>query len=384
MALTATAARVMQLASVWLDSGAFGFVPQANGSYIAGLSEGSDTFPFTNVGRWYQSTNDGLTWSAKGQTVGIFGASVLFPTNVHENIVLAPVWDIPSGKAGIIRSTDFAQNWSFVFGLLGPTPGSGRTVEVFGTQSWNRTQAIAWGQFDGSNVNPPFTYALSTNAGASWTPQVSWDIGDAQDKCNAMGIGSGGTVYAQYTKFTGVNRTSNFARSDNYGSTWTTLSAPPGGTSTPPNFGSAICCFDNTNLVLAGGIRTSPASSTPAVWWSDDAGASLNLVPAADIDDFPSGSFFTDSLEVKRLTRDACLLTIDQQNGSAGSPWRISLDKGHTYPITVTQGGSGPRTYQIPLGKIITTRTGAILAALWASDDYETADLELWRITVDC
>ena len=87
---------------------------------------------------------------------------------------------------------------------------------------------------------------------------------------------------------------------------------------------------------------------------------------------------------MKRITQDAAILSVDQQNGTAGSPWRLSGDKGHTFPIVVTPEGSSWTTYQMPAGPMVITRKGAALAALWASSTYDTANLEIWRIQLSC
>jgi hypothetical protein len=381
---TATASKRLSYGPVSVSSGCYGVVAQADGSYVAGLSETSDDFPFPTSSRWYRSTDQGLTWTLVGTTQGIYGNDEYFPSNVHANIILAPIATPFDNSVSLVRSVNNGATWNTVLGAIAPVPGSGRFPALYGVQSFDRTKAICWGELDGDANNPPYTYGLSTDAGANWTPHTSWDAGDFNDYCNTMGIAENGTIYAQYTKFGGVNRTSNFARSDNGGSSWTVLSAPPGGTGTPPNAGRAIACLTPSKIVMCGNGGTAPLSSTPFVWWSDDSGATLHQLSSSDIASWPTGSFSTWCQEVKRLTRDAVWLSLDQQNGSAGSPWRISLDEGHTYEVVVDPSGASWATYQQPLGKVCVTRDGHILSTLWSSADYNTADLEIWRTTFTC
>lgn len=384
MSLTATARKTATLLTTGPSSGLYGTISQANGKYIAGVSESPDTFPPFSVSHWYVSNDQGRTWSATTTENGIYGEDQRFSCNVTDNILLAP-YAIPSTNSeGIMRSTDGGNTFSSVF-LASPAgaPPSG-APGIFGIQTFQRTHAIAWGLLDGNTTPPAKIYALSSDSGAHWTPVGAFDPGDQFDIANAVGVAELGTVFMQYTKFGGVNRTSNFARSDDFTSSWTVLSAPPGGTATPPNLATAITCFDPTHLAMCGVVFVTPAASTPGVWWSDDAGASLNRLSSSDIDDWPTGSGNEWCYEVKRLTRDACILAVSQENAGPGSPWRISLDQGHTYPISVTPDGTSWQLYQIPFGKIVTTRDGGILALLWQSEDYSTVELSAFRIEIHC
>jgi hypothetical protein len=381
MSLTAAAQKVFSTGSISTSSGAFGIVRQLNGRLVAGCGIGSDTFPFPNSGAWLYSEDNGASWHTLSSTDGVFGQTFIFPTNIKNNIIVTPTYNIPGGVPAIIRSTNSGASWSTVFG---PVSSSGRGAFISGCQSYGNGNAVAWGELSGVGTDPPKIFGISTDEGATWSPVDSWDIGDKFDYCNALGIAEDGTWYAQYTKFGGINRTTNFARTDDFGTSWTTLGAPPGGSGTPPNFANAITCFDSHTLAMTGVLADPSRESPPGVWWSNDDGATLNLVSPGDIVNCPTTGTEVQGLEVKRLTRDACLLAFDQQTGTAGSPWRISLDQGQTYPIEITPTGSTWSTYQIPYGKIVVTLDGHILGWLWQSEDYSTAELSLWRITVDC
>ena len=381
---TATAELLQVLQGAIVISTSYGIVSQHDGSYVAGTSEGTFDFPPSATGRWYRSTNNGLTWSSIGTSEAFNALIAAFPTNIHSNIIVIGAEEPASQTALIQRSTNSGASWSTVYSATPAATPNGRLPFIAGVQSFNKTHAIAWGQLDGDFSNPPMLYALSNNAGATFSPAASFDIGDGFDLATACGIAEDGTIFLQYTKNGGVNRTSNFARSDNGGSTWTTLGSPPGGDGTPPNVASAICCFSKTTLAMVGQLNLVPNESAPGVWWSDDAGASLNLLSASDIADWPSGDFVTRCDEIKRLTRDACILSLDQQNGTPGSPWRISIDQGHTYPIAVTFPSGSWKTYQSPAGKIVVTRTGKILAPLNQSDDFSSWSLAIYGITLHC
>jgi len=384
MSIAVTATKVFALTGQGLSSGCFGVVQQQNGTYLAGFHNTSDDYPYPSTGYWYKSTDQGASWSTAGTSAGLYGQAGAFAANVHANILLAPAFVPPTNTAKIIRSTNQAASFSDVFSEAPASSPNGRQPFVNGVLTYNRTHAIAWGQLDGNKTHTPRTYGLSDDAGATWTTYDTFDLGDSNDLANACGIADGGRFYLQYTRFGGANRVSAFARTDDAAANWTPLSAPPGGTGTPPNHAIAIACFTDTDVALAGRIGASPISSQPGLWYSDDAGVNLTLLSSSDVADWPSGSFYTYAYELKRLTRDAALLGIDQQNGTPGSPWRITLDKGHTYPITVTPSGSSWRTYQTPFGSSVVTRDGHILCTLWASDDYNTADLEIWRLSLSC
>ena len=384
MAFTATATPLQTLLTTHVISGAYGIVAQADGSYIAGVSEGDFNFPPVATGYWYKSTNNGTSWTQVGTSQGFNALSAAFPTNIQSNIICIGS-EIPSNSTSLIqRSTNGGISWSDVFTAVpNPTPPA-RFPFIAGVQSFNLTKAIAWGQLSGDASDPAELFAISTNAGASWTPEATFDSGDQFDLANACGIADDSTIYLQYTKRGGVNRTSNFARSDDGGAAWTTLGTPPGGTGTPTNVAVAICCFSKTDLAMGGQIGTSPTTSTPGVWWSDDAGASLHLLSASDIASWQSVSFTTRTHEIKRLTRDACIMAIDKSTGSPGSPWRISLDQGHTYPIVVNLSTGSWQNYGAPTGKIVVTRTGRILAPLKQSNDATNFTHTIFGIDIQC
>jgi hypothetical protein len=384
MALTAVATLLQTLQATIVISAGYGIVAQADGSYVAGVSEGTFNFPPTAVGTWYRSTNNGTSWSQIGTSSGFNAQTAAFPTNIQSNIICIGAESPATQIARIQRSTNFGASWTDVFSV-GPsaTPPS-RIPFIAGVQSFNLTKAIAWGQLDGLRSNPAMLYGISTDAGASFTGHSTFDAGDGFDLANACGIADDSTIYLQYTKRGGVNRTSHFARSDDGGSTWTTLGTPPGGTGTPTNTSEAICCFTKEAIALGGQIGTNPVNSIPALWWSDDAGATLHLLSSSDVANWPSGSFSTRTDEIKRLTRDAAILAIDRQAGGGGSPWRISLDQGHTYPIEVTLSAGSWEPFQSPTGKIVVTRTGRILAPLKQSPDGTDWTHSIFGIDVIC
>ena len=273
MSLAGVATRVFQLSNLSLNSGSHGVISQADGSYLCGLAIGSDDYPYPQLSTWYRSVDDGLTWTSRGQTQGVGGQSWAQAANMFTNVALAPTYDLTSNEAAIYRSINGGASWSTVFGPIGPTPLDGRQPEIYGVNSFGKTNAIAWGRLDGTRSNPPYIHALSSNAGVSWTPQLAWDEGNANDVCNAMGIAAEGRIFAQYTKFGGPDRVSAFARSDNGGVSWTTLTAPGGGAGTPPNSTFSIACLTQDDIILAGYLGATPAASHPGVWYSSDAGA---------------------------------------------------------------------------------------------------------------
>lgn len=384
MALTATATKLQTLLTTGPSSGNYGVISQADGSYVAGIADTSDTYPYPSTAYWFRSLNQGRSWSQISTTDGIYGEDQYFHCNVTQNIVLAPFIIPASNSMGITRSTDGGTHWTTVFSASPAGSPPSRLPFARGISTFQKTHAIAWGILSGDGTPPVPIYALSSDSGASWTPVPTFDSGDKDDTANACGIAENGTIYLQYTKLGGINRTSNFARSDDFASTWTTLGALPGGTGHPPNEATAITCFDANNIAIAGVAYHSGGSAAPGVWYSDDAGATLHQLAGSDIDDWPGSSGNDWCYEVKRLTREACILSLAQENAGPGSPWRISLDKGHTYPISVTPSGTSWQTYQIPFGKIVTARDGGILALLWQSNDYGTVELSAFRIEIVC
>lgn len=384
MALTAVANRVLQHNAISVSSGAYGVVAQRDGSYLFGITETSDNFPFPTSSSWYRSTDNGTTWAHVGDATGMLGQTYAFPTNQGDNVITAPWWDGPTNAVGIQRSLDGGVTWTDVFTAAIAGSPNGRSVTVRGTQSYGQTKGIAWGELDGNKGNPPKIYGLTTNRGATWTVSSSPDIGNSDDIANACGIAEDGTIYLQYTKFGGAFRVPGFARSDDGGISWTVLTPPSGGAGSPPNFTIAICCFDKTHIVLAGAKGHSGGNAQPGIWWSDDAGVTLHILSSADVTNWPTTSGNVYSYEIKRLTRDACLLAFEQQTGSAGSPWRISTDQGHTFPVEVTAGVGGFETYQVPYGKAVMTRDGGILAPVWQSPDYNNATVALYKIALSC
>ena len=86
MAFTATATPLQTLLTTHVISGAYGIVAQADGSYIAGVSEGDFNFPPVATGYWYKSTNNGTSWTQVGTSQGFNALSAAFPTNIQSNI----------------------------------------------------------------------------------------------------------------------------------------------------------------------------------------------------------------------------------------------------------------------------------------------------------
>lgn len=384
MAFTATATKVFTRTGMDFNSSTYGVIAQADGSYLAGSSQPSSSFPFPTSANWYRSTNNGLSWSFVQTTNGFFSQYFAFPCNVHANVALASS-ETPSNNGwDLMRSTDGGASWSDVFSCAPAASPNGRFVAIWGAQSYDRDKVIIWGELDGDENNAPALYALSTDAGASFTIQAPWDEGDFDDFADAFGIAADGFWWFAYTKFGGMNRESYLARSENYGATWGTPLRTRRSDGSNWVAGTAITAFDQQNILFAATNGLSPTSSVPGLWWSDDAGDSLTHVPAADVASWPSGSFYSTIREVKRLTRDSCIIAFDQQNGTPGSPWRISLDKGQTFPIVVNLSGGSFPDYVIPFGKICTTRDGKILAMLCESSDYVDFEHCIYRIEIDC
>ena len=241
-----------------VNTGAYGIISQADGSYLAGVSHSADSFPFPTSSEWYRSTDNGATWSARGSYNGLHGQQGAFPTNIHENILVAHADQPANNSIEIYRSTDGAGTFGTVYSAsVAPSP-NGRTVKIWGLQSYQRTKAIAWGELDGDNQNPAMLYAISTNAGASWTPVNTFDSGNQFDHATGFGLAAGGTFYMTYIKFGGQDRQSWLARSNNYGSSWTPLLRTRRSDNTGFVFISPISCFDSENF-CCGGIQQSLA-----------------------------------------------------------------------------------------------------------------------------
>ena len=106
MAFTATATPLQTLLTTHVISGAYGIVAQADGSYIAGVSEGDFNFPPVATGYWYKSTNNGTSWTQVGTSQGFNALSAAFPTNIQSNIICIGS-EIPSNSTSLIqRSTN--------------------------------------------------------------------------------------------------------------------------------------------------------------------------------------------------------------------------------------------------------------------------------------
>lgn len=384
MAITSTITPLQSFGPFNMSAGAYGAISQGDGSYLAAYSTWSTPFPQFGTAHWLQSIDRGLTWNARGTHIGIPGAAQLFPTNCRSNIALAPFFDYPTSDAGIVRSVDAGATWSEVYRDGVATSPNGRSVNIFGVQSFGRTNAIAWGELDGNNTNPPMIWGTSNNGGLTWTPHASFDIGNFFDRANAFGLAAQGNWFLAYTKFGGALRESYIGRSSNFGATWTVA------TQTFNTAGAlflsveAIACIDNVNVLFGGHDQIIPTTSTPVLWWSDDACDNITPVSASDVTNWPSGSFTTSTREVKRLTRDAAFWAFEMQNGVSGCPYRISLDKGHTWPIEPARSSGSWKNYTIPLGKTVVTRDGRILSMALESPDYSVGTITIYGTTLAC
>jgi hypothetical protein len=384
MSITCSATKVFDSGALYVNSGALGVVSQRDGSFCFGYQQGFPDFPPIATAHWLRSTDNGFTWAATGDTFGLNGQMGAFPTNIQPNVICSPYWIAANNESGILRSTNHGLTWTSVM-LDGPAPSpNGRAVFCYGVQSHDKTHAIAWGALDGNDDNPAKIYATSTDGGLTWTLRDAWDPAGPFDSCNSMGIAAGGLVWAQYMQGHTDPRVAKFARSEDYGLTWTVLSTMGSLASPPLPAAWAIAALDSQNIVMGGNNGAIPPDGAPGLWWSDDAGDTLHLVSPGDINDWPGGSGNNVVQEVKRLTNDACLVCFDNQNG--GSPvscWRISLDKGHTYEIVVDLPGPAS-AYQVPFGKVCVTHDGALLLPLWESDDYDEIHVNLYRAPITC
>ena len=200
MSVSCAAVRVFTTDTINVNSGSWGIVSQADGSYIFGWTQGSDDFPFDSLGSWYRSTDDGRTWGFNGNSDGLIGQFSTYPSNVKANLTLAPFFNPPTNGAGIIRTVNQGISWTRVLDLSIAASPHGRDVFCAGVQSYDKTSALAWGSLDGDNQNPPQTWATSADAGATWTTHSAWDIFNPFDTMNAMGIAEEGCWIASYTK----------------------------------------------------------------------------------------------------------------------------------------------------------------------------------------
>jgi len=361
-----------------------GCYTQSDGSYLFGWGAVSTSAPYPITSLWYRSVDDGNTWTSTGGAEGPVGPSSAFACNLHANIICAPSYNFTGPAIGVYRSTNNAASWTNVLSIASAATPNGRAPSCYSLAAYNRTKAIAAGQFDGNKNNPAHQTAVSTDSGASWTPQVGPDTSHADNYGESLGVAPNGHLWLGYAKRNGPLFDPHTASSINGGNTWSLnggLPKPGGGTG---GFTTAITALDENNIVICGGGGHSPPASLAWLWWSSDAGTTFNLVPSSDIAGWPSGAFYTYLWEVKRLTRDAVILAIDRQRGTPACPWNLSLDMGHTFPIQAVPTVGNFPNYGIPVGQIVTTRTGALLLPLWESATYATASICIWRGTITC
>lgn len=384
MAITSTITPLQTFGPFTMSAGAYGAVSQGDGSYLAGYSTTIGSSPSSATSHWLQSVDRGATWAARGSANGIFGQGQRFPSNCRSNILLYPAFDPSTSDAFIYRSVDGGATFSVAYQEGVATSPNGRSVNIYGVQSYGRTNAIAWGELDGNNTNPPMIWGTSTDGGATWTPHASFDIGNFFDVGNAFGLAADGVWFLAYIKFGGSLRESYMGRTSNAGSTWTVAIRTRNTEGASFLNCEAIACIDAENILFGGHDTTSGSTSVPVLWWSDDACTTVNLVDASDVTNWPAGAFTTSTREVKRLTRDAAFWAFEMQNGASGCPYRISLDKGHTWPIEPTRSTGSWKNYTIPLGKTVVTRRGKILSMALESDDYVAGNVTIYGTEIHC
>lgn len=355
----------------------------SDGKLLASL-HGADSSGST---KHFLSEDDGASWTLQSTETPSSAPFTARTAHLHENKLFTIFGGIDTYKLRIYESTDDGATWSLVktidnAGATNPVPPN-----ILDWAGFNRGELVLVGRFGPISDVEYFTGLKSSNNGEDWDDDL--DIVDTtyHPNCSAIGVAGGGKWIAGAELPIDDPRTGStqpwFARSTNYGASWTRpVNAPAPG---PMYSGAvnAICTLDQT-IVLAGGQGIAyDGSKYLYLWRSTNAGASWSAIPQGDVTDIDDDPDYPYIAAITRMPGKFALLGFRFGANVPSVPWRISTDHGETWSTTgLTVTGSIPSGSTV-CSNFALSRDGHVLVtttnALASSQSYK-----IWRGTVTC
>lgn len=357
-----------------------GVVAQSDMTFLFGLVTDFNT----PQSWWYRTTDEGLTWTRRTNTIG--GAHN-FPSHASNR---------PSNELYLLGTTEEAENVSVVRTLDGCNTWSTRKTWQRGAGAsapgvWGhglvldeRFTLVACGQFETSGGSPRLAFARSEDGGATWSEYGDVLHPAGNSKATAICNASKGLFFAGGVLMPSFNYYPYLWKSTDHALTWELSGPLPMPANTIYAQINAITAVTSSVIIAAGTGVVSPGNGASFTWRSTDAGASWDRIHEADIANWQSSETAVWPQEVYRITRDAVILGIYNTPTGTNPPWVLSLDQGATFPLAPTVIGNSIPPNSVSIGSLVVTKHGNILLPLH-SDQGDTNVREVWlgRIVSD-
>ena len=381
MALSASLTKVFETLNTTDSLTQAGLVAQTDGSYLFGHMESVDP----GVTKWYRTTDNGSSWSARGQGVGSGNFDYCNPANGRENVTICPTFDFFYATAWLSRSTNNGSSWTITGDFQSAPTNSWQCFTTCVIAADRGGTFIAGGQFTASDSDPQTFIAVSTNNGVSWTPQEALIPGADGSHCSALCNAGGGRLYAAQRHWSGPVGAPRLYRSDNHGATWTDLGyCPLPGAATGGQVLS-MTALDRERIAWCGVIGGGGSSGLAACWYSHDGGDTQNLVPASSIAGFPSVSGYNPQIpQIRRFTRDGIVLGLEAMEAT-GTPFcTFSQDGGVTYDVTPSAPTGGWQPFSGCYGNIVSLPEARLLIPVIHWPDFGDMRHQVYRCALTC
>jgi len=356
-----------------------GVVALSDGSYLFGWC-----YDFNNpASRWFRSTDQGETWTERTGTVGGAHAQPTRATNRPTGEVFFLGTTEGSENVSIMKSSDGAATWSQSEVYQNPPGPPFNQVLGTGIILVDRGTLIACGQFDTSTGSPGIPFAVSTDGGGTWTTQENFLATSRASYATAITNAGNGLLFCAAILKPAYSYYPNIFRSTDGGASWHEAGALP----VPPNtihveIHAITAVTDQIIICCGSGVQT-PHSTATHVFRSTDAGDTWSIIAPADIAGWNALGTDGQCREVKRITRDAVILGINNLPDTNAPPWALSLDAGATYPLTPSVLGASIPNQAFALGSIVVAKNGNILLPVYA-DLGSSCERELWIGNIVC
>lgn len=360
--------------------GGSGIVMQSDGTVLVGFNRVLDDWRTD----WWSRAPKTTTWIPR--TAVPYGADLYSfqPANAPANIAIAPTTENNGYVCALYRSQDHAQTWTEIFHRDTLSQQTGRTLGAYSVISVRKNQFVAAGQFEPLPGNPPQYIIRSTDGGETWQEMDQSQTPAVQATAIGLTNAGGGRLFYGMQNATTADDSRQIYRSDDYGAAWSPVGKVPLHSNMEWCDVLSITALTMENICASGDGFILSGDAPPGLWWSADGGNTWTGVPASAVANWANTQSTSTIHQIHRIAKTVVVCAIDNYEGNGASPWRISIDSGHTYPYLIEAEAASYRQNMLSTGSICMLRDGGVLLPALATDDWENYYHEVWAAKIEC